>query len=272
MRCNFVDLYHALYGIKRPLILCAPETSAMTSGLPRIPKLSDKHRSVSPCETKPLEINTIESNSREASQLYKREPELNIEDDQYSIKEEQPEVIKVSFFIGSFIVHALEIKYFLILSCDYHLKDDNKTTSNVEAAIRPPDAKKMKTEFCSDNSVSLPGITGSSGPVGFEPGMFKNEDENSSCSHTKSKSDKDKSIDGQSKVSVHFLRNSELHLTCLTPFYFRKRRRKTKNATSTRSIVIIKTRRSAKRVANVKRAENVRRARRRKIRTYHVCR
>lgn len=130
----------------------------------------------------------------------------------------------------------------------------------------------MKTEFCSDNSVSLPGITGSSGPVGFEPGMFKNEDENSSCSHTKSKSDKDKSIDGQSKVSVHFLRNSELHLTCLTPFYFRKRRRKTKNATSTRSIVIIKTRRSAKRVANVKRAENVRRARRRKIRTYHVCR
>lgn len=61
----------------------------------------------------------------------------------------------------------------------------------------------MKTEFCSDNSVSLPGIIpGSSGPVGFEPGMFKNEDENSSHSHTKSKSDKDKSIDGQSKVSA----------------------------------------------------------------------
>lgn len=61
----------------------------------------------------------------------------------------------------------------------------------------------MKTEFCSDNSVSLPGIIpGSTGPVGFEPGMFKNEDENSSHSHTKSKSDKDKSIDGQSKVSA----------------------------------------------------------------------
>lgn len=62
----------------------------------------------------------------------------------------------------------------------------------------------MKTEFCSDNSVSLPGIIpGSSGPVGFEPGMFKNDDENSSHSQIKSKSekDKDKSNDGQIKVS-----------------------------------------------------------------------
>lgn len=97
MRCNFVDLYHALYGIKRPAILCAPETSSITSGMARIPKLSDKLRSVSPCEVKPAEIHVIESNSREASrgQLFKREPELNIDDDQFSIKEEQPELIKV---------------------------------------------------------------------------------------------------------------------------------------------------------------------------------
>lgn len=95
MRCNFVDLYHALYGMKRPLLLSAPETSAIVSGMPRIPKLSDKHRSVSPIETKPLDVIVIESNSREASQHYRREPELNTEDDHYSINEERSEMIKV---------------------------------------------------------------------------------------------------------------------------------------------------------------------------------
>ncbi|CAH2011712.1 unnamed protein product [Acanthoscelides obtectus] len=34
----------------------------------------------------------------------------------------------------------------------------------------------VKQEYFSDNSVSLPGL-GQVGPVGFEPGMFKKEDE-----------------------------------------------------------------------------------------------
>lgn len=34
--------------------------------------------------------------------------------------------------------------------------------------------KVQKQEYFSDNSVSLPGM-GQSGPVGFEPGMFKKE-------------------------------------------------------------------------------------------------
>lgn len=136
MRCNFVDLYHALYGIKRPQILCAPEMSAMTSGLPRIPKLSDKLRSVSPCETKPLEINTIESNSREASQLFKREPELNIEDDHYSMKEEQPEVIKVSFFIGSFIVQCICLLWKLIVFWFYRVITIFRMTTKLPAMLR----------------------------------------------------------------------------------------------------------------------------------------
>lgn len=154
--------------------------------------------------------------------------------------------------------------------------------SNAEAAVRSTDAKKMKTEFCSDNSVSLPGIIpGSSGPVGFEPGMFKNEDENSSHSHTKlTKSEKDKSIDGQSKVQ-HFNRFNyyfPFKFIDLHSFSNRKRRRKTRNVISTRSIVIIKIRRSARKVANARRAmivrrvENARKAKRRKIRIYHVCR
>ena len=43
---------------------------------------------------------------------------------------------------------------------------------------------KNKSEYYSDNSASLPGIMGTSGPVGFEPGMFKKELE-----ETKSKGD-----------------------------------------------------------------------------------
>ncbi len=57
--------------------------------------------------------------------------------------------------------------------------------------FQPSDAKKAKTDFCSEDSASLPGILVDSNapPVGFEPGMFK-QDEDS----TKVKSDS-----GQSK-------------------------------------------------------------------------
>lgn len=45
--------------------------------------------------------------------------------------------------------------------------------------IQPSDAKKAKTDFCSEDSASLPGILIDSNapPVGFEPGMFKQEDD-----------------------------------------------------------------------------------------------
>lgn len=39
MRCNFVDLYYALYGSKRPSCLISTQSSTM-SKLPKIPKLS----------------------------------------------------------------------------------------------------------------------------------------------------------------------------------------------------------------------------------------
>lgn len=42
----------------------------------------------------------------------------------------------------------------------------------VDPAVPKPGPKQ---EYFSDNSVSLPGIIGQSGPVGFEPGMFKKD-------------------------------------------------------------------------------------------------
>lgn len=48
--------------------------------------------------------------------------------------------------------------------------------------FQPSDAKKAKTDFCSEDSASLPGILVDSNapPVGFEPGMFKQEQDDSS--------------------------------------------------------------------------------------------
>lgn len=117
MRCNFVDLYYALYGIKRPAILSAPETSSITSSLPRIPKLSDKRRSESPCEARPQEIKIIESNSREISQVFKREPSLNIDDDHCSIKDEHSEIIKQVNFDTNNYMHSI-FKSIIILTFD----------------------------------------------------------------------------------------------------------------------------------------------------------
>ncbi|XP_058065181.1 transcription initiation factor TFIID subunit 2 [Anopheles bellator] len=61
------------------------------------------------------------------------------------------------------------------------LDDTDTPTSAIEGSggdgTAPPPTKKMKSEFYSDNSISLPGINPGSGsqttgPTGFEPGMF----------------------------------------------------------------------------------------------------
>ncbi|KAL1132516.1 hypothetical protein AAG570_010471, partial [Ranatra chinensis] len=51
---------------------------------------------------------------------------------------------------------------------------------------------QIKTEYHSDNSVSLPGISGTGGPVGFEPGMFRKEEGGSLKSDSSTKSKKKK--------------------------------------------------------------------------------
>jgi transcription initiation factor TFIID subunit 2 len=55
-----------------------------------------------------------------------------------------------------------------VVACDDRVKDEP-----MDMQIEPP-RPTPKQEYFSDNSVSLPGM-GQSGPVGFEPGMFKKE-------------------------------------------------------------------------------------------------
>lgn len=48
MRCNFVDLYYALYGAKQPSCLVTKPSSSLSS-LPKIPKLSAiERKTISP--------------------------------------------------------------------------------------------------------------------------------------------------------------------------------------------------------------------------------
>lgn len=121
---------------------------------------------------------------------------------------------------------------------------EKRDTSEFDTDHRQPDAKRVKTDFCSDNSVSLPGILpGSSGPVGFEPGMFRNDDENSRHSRSKSR-DKEKSSDGTSKVHK-ILKKKNIFPTTIADkllliLNFRKKRKKTRKSINTSTNISIK--------------------------------
>lgn len=66
----------------------------MTMGLPKIPKLSDAHRSESPIEKKKIETVVEDHNSNGISTIFKVEPEIVT--DQIEVKEEPTDNTKVS--------------------------------------------------------------------------------------------------------------------------------------------------------------------------------
>ncbi|XP_055702172.1 transcription initiation factor TFIID subunit 2 [Phlebotomus papatasi] len=165
LRCDLVDLYYALYGLKRPLCLPTPELQAIMKPqkIPQIPRaISPKLTTIPTSATENVSApppvaseSMTESQKRKADQL---SPDLVVK------VEPKTEII--------------ELPDVDIISPSLPLSNDG------------PVPKKSKTEYYSDNSVSLPGIMGSTGsnPVGFEPGMFKQEDD----SQNKTKTDQPK--------------------------------------------------------------------------------
>ncbi|XP_049545880.1 transcription initiation factor TFIID subunit 2 isoform X1 [Anopheles darlingi] len=125
-----------------------------------------KSREVSPF-TEDLRRQEREENERVA-----RENQIIIETMEASIKaeaiENESKATNPNVPSGPPPIPAPSVKEEII-----DLDDTDTPTSAHEGQ---PAAKKMKSEFYSDNSISLPGInTGSSqpaGPTGFEPGMF----------------------------------------------------------------------------------------------------
>lgn len=93
VRCNFVDFYYALFGPKVPNCLNRPESTGMTMGLPKIPKLSDAKRPSTPFDNHIEPIAIEKRRSMERDEGVKRQFEsIN---DHAEIKEEPVDNIKV---------------------------------------------------------------------------------------------------------------------------------------------------------------------------------
>lgn len=191
-----VDLYYTLYGTRVPN--CLPNSELASILKPQklassfaavadrertdsererdqlaeieLESMSQKRqRSLSPLDVKPLDLIDIGPTellippirSREGSPMGGEEEirdEIILETVDSNIKTEIVETVDQQSDLKEEIVD---------------LDDQNSITM---VSTEPPPVKKSKTDFYSDNSISLPGITPSSssvtGPTGFEPGMF----------------------------------------------------------------------------------------------------
>uniref|UniRef100_A0A8D8N598 Transcription initiation factor TFIID subunit 2 n=5 Tax=Culex pipiens TaxID=7175 RepID=A0A8D8N598_CULPI len=197
LRCDMVDLYYTLYGTRVPNCLPNPELASILKPQKlassfaavanrertdsererdqlaeiELESMSQKRqRSLSPLDVKPLDLIDIgptellipSIRSREGSPMGVGEEEIRDE----IILETVDSNIKTE--IVEMVDRQSDLKEEIV-----DLDDQNSITM---VSTEPPPVKKSKTDFYSDNSISLPGITPSSssvtGPTGFEPGMF----------------------------------------------------------------------------------------------------
>ncbi|KAI4499551.1 hypothetical protein M0802_005447 [Mischocyttarus mexicanus] len=142
LRCDLVDLYYTLYGVKRPACLPIPELALITKPK-KIGPSNSPEREVKPniqhiIHESVIELDNIGGVNKRKTSPSKETPGPSNSTDCI------PEVKRM------------------------------KLANNQEGRNTPvPNDGKVK--YYSDNSASLPGIMGTQGPVGFEPGMFKKE-------------------------------------------------------------------------------------------------
>lgn len=181
-----VDLYYALYGTKRPLCIPTPELSAILKPQKINPitnfsgNLDSRSRPISPFTSsfKPIAMvsggtleSTIISQSSNGEGMGMKRPLIIYEDD-----------VQMDA-IDNLLKEEL---------LDIDLMDEPMKINFLPIQENP---KKQKTDYYSDNSASLPGLTVSTvdstkGPVSFEPGMFNQDQEDkgdSSASKSKKK-------------------------------------------------------------------------------------
>ncbi|XP_054290180.1 transcription initiation factor TFIID subunit 2-like [Macrosteles quadrilineatus] len=135
MRCSLVDLYFVLYGKRKPTSLPIPELAALL---------------------KPQKVETF---------MDTEVPLL------------RPEPVEVAGGGGG-VKRKAEVELEVVTADDLGVAtveviDGDDTNKSSRAKVEGSTTEtEVKTEYYSDNSASLPGISGTGGPREFEPGMF----------------------------------------------------------------------------------------------------
>ena len=151
-----VDMYYALYGVKGPCCLPHPEMASLLKPQKFVPASSSikRDRSPSPIEFKHIPLDEkipLSNNSREGSPIKEEIIIESIEQDKMEILiEDDKSAIKLEEIIN--------------------LDDNNSMIPIIPET--PPQLKKPKTDYYSDNSISLPGIQPSTSSISNFDGMF----------------------------------------------------------------------------------------------------
>lgn len=194
-----VDIYYSLYGTKKPLCLPNAELSAMFKpqkiNFGTEPKSRPSSRPSSRQSSRPSSRPPSRPSSRPSSRpatpvtlIETVEPDVQFDDNFTPLPQpvtvSSPKPLDILDFDDDIIKLEDNEDEKITKDDDLEIYELNNRPIN-DIIPQPPPAKKIKTDYYSDNSVSLPGISNSSGvtgPSGFE-GMFIKEDED----ETKSK-------------------------------------------------------------------------------------
>ncbi|KYQ58343.1 Transcription initiation factor TFIID subunit 2 [Trachymyrmex zeteki] len=179
LRCDLVDLYYSLYGVRVPFCLPIPEIATIMKPKKAGPPSPEREVKVAPVQhvkhesiEEPIE-NLPVGNKRKLSP--NRDPPVS----------------------SNPVEHGPEQK--------------RQKTNIDERGIPVPSEGKVKSEYYSDNSASLPGIMGTPGPVGFEPGMFKKDSEEHKPKNDSSNKNKKKKKDKKKHKHKHKHKHDHKH-------------------------------------------------------------
>ncbi|XP_025837308.1 transcription initiation factor TFIID subunit 2 isoform X2 [Agrilus planipennis] len=158
LRCDLVDLYYILYGIRRPLCLPIKEVEGLLK--------PQKQQQCSSENKKVKTSHSVNQNSSIPLDLKTNPPPLvsTAASTTTGTKEGHTDII---------IEDPLECINVEVIAGTGEKEKEEHTDIKSEV-IEVKEEPLIKQEFYSDNSVSLPGMS-QPGPVGFEPGMFKSD-------------------------------------------------------------------------------------------------
>nr|CAD7424617.1 unnamed protein product [Timema monikensis] len=212
LRCDIVDLYYTLYGSRRPVCLPIPEIIAILSSLK-----PEKRERVSPVDDKesithivpfvsggfdtdvPSNPTTSGSLKRKASSPLMRETEVLTDDNNLGlvtveivagdegskvrVKEMSVTPTPLTSYQAPNVAPPTTLAVQTTITTVTTTTITATTTTTVQGTTMSDG--QVKSEYFSDNSASLPGIMGTHGPVGFEPGMFRKEGDADTVAHAK---------------------------------------------------------------------------------------